>query len=168
MKRVVVLEKMRERVEGWGWGSRLGWSSEPWLGERCWSPSHTCAFVQSRQGIHYVFVEGWERLFWPSADFFCGTMYRMERNRYLLSAKQALLFFLGAKCTGWLDIRGVQTNYQSLHCIPFMYGQPCWPFSTWDQLVLCGLLPTPTNSTPKCECSLLPLYPCSNLLSTGI
>lgn len=70
MKRVVVLEKMRERVEVWGWGSRLGWSSEPWLGERCWSPSHTCAFVQSRQGIHYVFVEGWERLFWPSADFF--------------------------------------------------------------------------------------------------
>lgn len=95
-------------------------------------------------------------------------MHRMERNGYLLSAKQALLFSLGAKCTGWLDIRGVQTNDQSLHCIPFMYGQPCWPFSTWDQLVLCGLLPTPTNSTPKCERSLLPLYPCSNLLSTGI
>lgn len=54
-------------------------------------------------------------------------MHRMERNRYLLSAKQALLFFLGAKCTGWLDIRGVKTNHQSLHCIPFMYDRAVDP-----------------------------------------
>lgn len=41
------------RVEGRGERFRVGWSSEPWPGEGCWSPSHTYACVQSALSIHY-------------------------------------------------------------------------------------------------------------------